>query len=92
MKKLLALVSVLTVQAVFSATFNLKRSVHNVVDLDWESADSYEEGKMPEEGDTVVIPAEVTAKLSASTSSFSFVNKLACIVPSGGGGTGDNGR
>jgi hypothetical protein len=85
MKKLLALVSVLTVQAVFSATFNLKRSVHNVVDLDWESADSYEEGKKPEEGDTVVIPDGVTAKLSASTSSFSFVNKLACIVPSGGG-------
>ena len=84
MKKLLAVVLFWAVHSVFAATFNLKKSVHNV-DFDWRASDSYVEGTKPGEKDTVVIPDGVTAKLSASSASFAFVNKLARITPAGGG-------
>ena len=84
MKKLLAIVSFCAVQSVSSATFNLKQSIHNV-DFDWEASGSYVEETKPGEKDTVVIPDGVTAKLSASSASFAFVNKLARITPAGGG-------
>ena len=85
MKKLLAIVLFCAVQSVSSATFNLKQSIHNV-DFDWEASGSYVEETKPGEKDTVVIPDGVTAKLSASSASFAFVNKLARITPAGGGG------
>ena len=83
MKSIIALVFSIAASVAMSGTFTLLQSVHNK-DFDWESGDSYEGGVAPGENDTLVIPEGVTAKLNASSASFTLVNKLYRITPKDG--------
>ena len=67
------------------ANFTLKTSV-NDTDFDWTVGDSYEGGKAPTgNDDTVIIPADVTAKVTAGdNASFNLINSIKRIKPEAG--------
>ena len=67
--------------ALDAATVTLKSSVSGQ-SFDWSSSDSYAGGAAPASGDTVVIPAGVTAQLDATGAAF--VNTLGRITPMDG--------
>ena len=89
MKRILALVAAMSVLGAAGTTYSLKESVSGI-DFDWAKSGNYltEEGQTaetgPNENDTVVIPANVHAKLDASTDSFKLVTKLMRVTPKDG--------
>ena len=89
MKKMTVAFAVLAAHMTMGATYSLKESVSGV-DFDWTESGNYiaEDGQTaqnaPGEGDTVVIPFNVHAKLDASTDSFKLVTKLMRVTPKDG--------
>ena len=89
MKKAVMLFVFLTVYAAAGVTYSLKESVSGI-DFDWTYCGNYtaegggEAEAAPGEGDTVVIPFNVHAKLDASSPSFALVTKLKRVTPKGG--------
>ena len=89
MKKVTVVFAVLAAHMTMGATYSLKESVSGV-DFDWTESGNYiaEDGQTaqnaPGEGDAVVIPFNVHAKLDASSTSFALVTKLKRVTPKGG--------
>ena len=84
MKFLNLLVFSLAFAHVYGATFTLDNSVHEQ-DFDWTKGENYVDGKAPGQNDTVIIPANITAKVIAGENpSFDLVNSLYRIKPSAG--------
>lgn len=89
MKKAVMFFVFLTVYAAAGDTYSLKESVSGI-DFDWTYCGNYtaegggEAEAAPGEGDTVVIPFNVHAKLDASSPSFALVTKLKRVTPKGG--------
>lgn len=80
MNRMLAgLVGATLIASADAETFNWKSG-----STDWSSPDSYKEAKAPAEGDTVVIPDNVTAAASdADTGSWDTFSKLAKVLYGG---------
>ncbi len=70
---------------VFAGTYVLDSALSGRDDIDWTVASSYSGtySRDPAAGDTVEIPANMTAKVTAGSASWTLINTLNRIVPKG---------
>ena len=80
MKKLALLLGSLTALVASAAEFTLKKSVHDE-SFDWREGSNYEGGEAPSEGDYVIIPKDVNAKVAHGDEWWDFVSALGRIRP-----------